>query len=105
MISYWFDWEVKYAYNGVARIFLEPPLYELVQEARLPSSGRPDHQELEQVIVGVVKVRRWLIHFGGVDVDEVAAIRVPDPFQRLERRLAERRKAFLPSHCCQNVAQ
>jgi hypothetical protein len=39
---------------GVTALLLEPVLNELVEEAGLPRTRRPDHQELEQVVVRVV---------------------------------------------------
>jgi hypothetical protein len=39
---------------GVTALLLEPVLNELVEEAGLPRARRPDHQELEQVVVRVV---------------------------------------------------
>jgi hypothetical protein len=39
---------------GVTALLLESVLNELVEEAGLPRTRRPDHQELEQVVVRVV---------------------------------------------------
>jgi hypothetical protein len=39
---------------GVTALLLEPVLNELVEQAGLPRTRRPDHQELEQVVVRVV---------------------------------------------------
>ncbi len=39
---------------GVTALLLEPVLNELVKQAGLPRTRRPDHQELEQVVVRVV---------------------------------------------------
>ena len=38
----------------VTAVVLEPVLNELVEEAGLPRPRRPDHQELEQVVVRLV---------------------------------------------------
>ncbi len=49
---------------GVTALLLEPVLNELVEEAGLPRTRRPDHQELEQVVVGVVHFFHSEIHIG-----------------------------------------
>ena len=42
----------------MAGVLLEPALDELVQEAGLAGPRGPDHQELEQVVVGVAEAAR-----------------------------------------------